>query len=479
MSKSIIHSYNAFRSTKTEKDDIYKVDFRISGVPPSVSNAIRRVLLGQIPIAAFDDNYMENPDENHIKIKKNISALHNEFVSHRLSLLPICMYRNSSMKIQIDYDFDNCDFVYRFENSEAVPTFLLNIKNDEEARQRLGANPDNSINITSDLITIENPDDFNKVDEFMIRDYITGGYVLLHKLKPVSSNEDVQDAEELEIVMKPNINVGRYHARYCPVGTVSYEFEKDSQDVQDRYFQKYIEALQKQRKDDKLELFNEQDIKTFRGSFNVMGSERIYKRNELDEPETVVMCVETVGNLEAHQLVFDAIEIIRLKTIVLMNVFEWEEKAQKYSYNPKKVQIQKNSQSGFIEITIFKEDHTLGNLISSYLKKLFITDKIFGEMLSFGSYKMPHPLEEKIVVVMGFKEGADFSKLFAKFGLKSGADEINRAIQCLFIVCSYYLKIIGTMKADWKGLSQIQEASFSLANHELLRGSYYDKSAAI
>ena len=242
MTNSIIHSYEEFRSDVLEKKDVYKVKFSINGVHPSMSNAIRRVLLGKLPIVAFDDTYMDNPEDNKIKIRKNVSALHNEFIAHRLSLLPICMYNNTSLKVLIDYDFDEGDFKFGFASSDTVPIFNLTIKNDENTRKLRGANSDNSINITSEFITIENEKEYNPVHEFFIRDYVTGDYVLLHRLKPISSNEEVQEAEELEIILKPDINVGRIHARYCPVGTVSYEFQKDSQEVQDKYFENYIES---------------------------------------------------------------------------------------------------------------------------------------------------------------------------------------------------------------------------------------------
>ena len=127
--------------------------------------------------------------------------------------------------------------------------------------------------------TIQNLDDFNPVSEFIVGDYITGDYCLIHRLKPISSNDDGQEAEELDISMKPTIDIARKHARYCPVGTVSYEFDKDTLEKQELYFQAYISNLQEQRKSDGLPEYNENDLKLFRGTFTNLGSERIYKNN--------------------------------------------------------------------------------------------------------------------------------------------------------------------------------------------------------
>ena len=34
------------------------------------------------------------------------------------------------------------------------------------------------------------------------------------------------------------------------------------------------------------------------------------------------------------------------------------------------------------------------------LKKLFITKKLMGDLLSFATYKLPHPLEDKIMIII-------------------------------------------------------------------------------
>ena len=444
--------FHNYKVDSISSGDIYKVQFHLSGVHPSLANALRRTLLSGIPIVGFDDNY----EEHNIDIRKNVSALHNEFVAHRLSLLPICMYRNTSLKITVSHDGN--DFVYRFANKETVPNFLLRVKNDAETRLALGANPDNTIDITSAHIKIENAEDYNPVEEFMISDYITGDYCLIHRLKPISSNEEVQEAEELDITMIPTIGTAKIHARYCPVGTVSYEFQKDTLDAQSRNFEDYMETLQRQRAYDKLAPFNENDIAIFKGSFDVMGSERVYRRNQFGEPDTVMFCVESVGNLEAHQLVLDAINMIRLRTVALLNFFHWEK--SKYVTDEKKIAVSKNKESGYIEIRISGEDHTLGNLIASYLKKLFVTDRKLGDHLTFATYRAPHPLKDEIVVVIGIK--SDMNTLFTQNGLRPTSRQEDAAIQCLIMACKEYMGQLNKLESDWKSLTGLQATSFEI-----------------
>lgn len=62
------------------------LDFDVVGVDTSVANAIRRSILTNIPNVGF----CHEPEEKcTITVKKNTTALHDEFISHRISLLPL------------------------------------------------------------------------------------------------------------------------------------------------------------------------------------------------------------------------------------------------------------------------------------------------------------------------------------------------------------------------------------------------------
>jgi DNA-directed RNA polymerase alpha subunit/DNA-directed RNA polymerase subunit L len=484
----MIKDYASFRvpSEKNARiaNDVYKCNFKVSGVHQSLSNGLRRSLLSSVPVVSFDDTYYDDGRKN-LNILKNVSALHNEFIAHRISLIPICMYKNKILQVLVDFDYKEQKFVYNFLNDN-IPDFSIKIKNDETTREKLKTNTDNSINILSSHIKIEPKEGktFNPVDEFIIPDYITSDYCLLHRLKPISSNEEVQEAEELQIEMKLTLGTSKLNARYCPVGTVSYEFEKEESSVINKNFDLYMETLQKQREstpyeneNDKLKRFTEEDIAKFKGSYNLLDAERIYKKNEFDEPISVKFCVESVGNLPADQLVYDALSMIELHTIAILNMFKWNDFKKSYHFNTAKINIEKNKQSGFIELTIWHIDHTLGNLIGSYIKRLFIINKIIGEYLNFGTYKMPHPLEDKITIYIGFKDGVSLSGVFAKYGLKSDlTNEIDMAIQVVFLACSSYLSDISKLKSNWTEVSGISNTSYLVnPDNEYLSASIFDK----
>ena len=57
------------------------------GFDKSIINSIRRTILSDIPTIGF--RYVDKNEINSLKIIKNTTALHNEFIMHRLSLIPL------------------------------------------------------------------------------------------------------------------------------------------------------------------------------------------------------------------------------------------------------------------------------------------------------------------------------------------------------------------------------------------------------
>ena len=76
-------------------NDFYNFRFDLENVSVALANSIRRAILSEIPTIAFDDmpnkhfDFMNKKYDKSIKIISNQSPLHNEFLSHRVSLIPL------------------------------------------------------------------------------------------------------------------------------------------------------------------------------------------------------------------------------------------------------------------------------------------------------------------------------------------------------------------------------------------------------
>ena len=55
------------------------MEFDLIGVDASVANALRRLMIAEVPTMAIENVYMYN----------NTSVMHDEILSHRLGLIPI------------------------------------------------------------------------------------------------------------------------------------------------------------------------------------------------------------------------------------------------------------------------------------------------------------------------------------------------------------------------------------------------------
>ena len=68
--------------TKTQN----KLHFDIHHLDVSLVNALRRVILSEVPTVGFRT---EPHTESTVKIITNSSSLHNEYISHRFGMIPI------------------------------------------------------------------------------------------------------------------------------------------------------------------------------------------------------------------------------------------------------------------------------------------------------------------------------------------------------------------------------------------------------
>jgi DNA-directed RNA polymerase alpha subunit/DNA-directed RNA polymerase subunit L len=401
------------------------IAFTINNISVPLANSIRRTILSDIPSVSFDDTWIDNENTISIHIVKNNSGLHNEFLSHRLSLIPINRYNvETRNRLQIETIFNTTtnkrDFSFNSETD--IPTFKLHIHNSSEAsikKNNYGLVEVNSNHIQyGDFMGDIDVSSYFQPDLYIKDTENDDEYIILNMLK---------DNEELEIYMKPTIGLGKYNARYCTVGTVSYKFNIDEEKVETT-FNQIIQKANEERIEKKLNVFNKEEIEAKKKSFMLLDKERVYKSDIYKKPNSFHYCVESIGALPSHQIVYDSLIMIRLRLNDIVQAFTGFIKndtttiyANKDSVTHNKVNVYQSIDNllGYT-IVIQNNNHTMGNLINHYINMLFTNSYMDIEdvtaipnfesidlnevdlytynqsILEHCGYKMPHPLHAEI-----------------------------------------------------------------------------------
>lgn len=315
----------------------------ISGCNSSVVNAIRRTILSEVETVSFDTTDYQTSD---LTVIKNASSLHNEFILHRLGLIPINVTDIGG------FNPDKYKFVLKKENDGTgtvdVTTADFIIKNLET-----GKDEDTSI--------------------FFPPNKITGDNILITILK----SNPTGDGEHIHIEGKCSIGSGKDNSRFSPVSNVVFINKRD-------------EAKAKQAFTDKINSMDSKptdaELKILARKFELEDADRHFMVDENGAPNVFDFTIETVGVISPTNIMKIAIK----KLVEKLNLFG-RNLALALDSKPSDVSIRESDaiMDGF-DITLENENHTLGFLLQTHLNKL-------NENLFVG-YMNPHPLEKKIKI---------------------------------------------------------------------------------
>ena len=366
----------------------YKINFVLNEVDLSIANALRRAMSSLLPIVTFDDTYYEQPENRFINIKKNTSSLHNEFLSHRLSLIPINM-NNDSLKIITKFIKDEGVRIYEWKNE-------MNLKFD---LQVTAAKKDNITKVTSEDFKLTNIDkeDDQSINYFK-KDPFTNKFILINKLKYKVGAEDEYDT--LDIECKPRIGLAKENSRYDPTGTVSFQYTIDDDNKVEEAWEKkkiYIKDQREKNSED----YRPEEYESFKKSFMLLDKERVYKSNAKGEPCSFDFGVESIGFLEPSQIVCSGLKMLELRVNDIYNCFEESEIINE------KIQVESIDENNSLKFVIKNEDHTLGTIITYILRK--------SNQFKFVSYRMNHPTIDEIDIIVTPKNMANNKIIIALF----------------------------------------------------------------
>lgn len=335
----------SYFSNIVEKDD-EQLEFvfnsnKHNDIDKSFVNAIRRTILSEYPTYSFNSEPYQNCD---INIITNTSALHNEFISHRIGLLPV-----------------NVDPIIYFNEGQYL--FEIDVKNDENQ----------IISVTTKDIQIKNlttnqllPSDIK--EKVFPADPVSNDYIIICKLKP---------KEEFKCEAKASKNIGKTHASYSPVSKITF-FNK----VDDEKCANALHELINKKQQEKGDVLSEEEIANIKHKFMIFDSARHFHTNEDNEPNVFQFEMETVGVYSNVEIISNSFDIIKSKMNRYMKALEQNKTDEVEIIQPNTLNTQ------IIDIIIKFDTHTLGNLLQAYTLK-----RSLNKTIKWIGYKVPHPLE--------------------------------------------------------------------------------------
>ena len=358
------------------KDDELK--FTLSGVNVSIANAIRRIILSEIPIVVF----RVSPNErNKCNIMANTSGLNNEIVKHRLSCIPI------HIKDVEEFPLKN----YKLE---------LNVEN----------NTDTTMYVTTKDFVIRDlvsgkplPED--KIREIFPANDITGDFIDFVRLKAKPS-DDIQ-AKSIHLTAEFDIGTAKEDSAYNVVSTCSYGNTIDTA-LQEATLQQLKQKWKDEGK-------NESEIDFEAKNWKLLEGKRIFLKDSFD------FVLQTIGIHTNQELLLMACKIMMNKLDNLDSLIDKDELEIKRSEN-----TMKNS----FDVTLENEDYTIGKVIEYFLYKNLYENNI----LTFCGFEMTHPHNSYSTIRVAYKDSVEISTI--KGHLKeciSNSNDIFRKIRKEFL----------------------------------------------
>jgi len=460
------------------------------------ANGLRRILISDLPIAEFDDGYDNNSDMK-VNVLKNTSGLHNEFVAHRISLIPIKMYHpnllgNSkkileNIKIDSIYDDESGKRVFTFSTPESLPIFHISEPKKETNSVYKVTSADFKL---AKKIVLDGNSTYSDLEDNTDATVYFGdfsgeiGKLAKDRVDPIHINElkpniTSKTSEQLELICTPTIGFGRQNARYCPVGTVGHSLVVDEVKSEQVFNQKII-FKNKERIEKNLNEFTEHKKTQLKKSFELLDKHRVFHIDSQGNPNRFNFRVESIGFLPSTQLVYDSLEIMRLKLLDIVHLIQFkdENNGDYKFYLNSRLEISETFDNLLgQEISLYDEDHTIGNLITEFYK--IVTHNNDKYPIKYFSYKVPHPLKAKLVFKTKLNKNINLKELFKKinitiFGITSAEAISNIKTPTNKIYLEQYITLaifvlsikrivsnIDKMISEWSNLTKISESSFN------------------
>lgn len=368
-------------------NDSKSLTVRVSGVDVSLVNAIRRVVLADLPNVGFRFDATYHGPEQSIDIKQNDTPLHNEFMMHRLSLIPIHL----SLKEIEAWDPNRYEFVIDKESTE----------------------DDHHVEVTTKDIRVI--DKSTSQEQKSLRDRlfppcpITKNHIILTKLKEGKGNA-------FRCTMRAGVDTASTNASFGMVSMCTFGNVVD---------EKAAQKARKQIRENNAEEDKEEIEKQIR-QFDTLEVRRKYVVNKFKEACLFDFKIESECAVKANEIMSKAVEILLTNIrALLLEDFEAEQLSEK-----------------LFAITMRNATHTEGNVLQALLfNHLIRGDDIPFEgkapparlrdfQLTYIGYTVPHPLDNRVLLKFTGKgiQTLEDARAFFQDGVSHVANYIDAVI---------------------------------------------------
>ena len=332
-------------------DERGELRFTIDKINVSLANALRRVILSDVPTLVFRTTPHA---ESKSSITVNTSRIHNQILNQRLSCIPIHVsdttFNYGEYAVEINVTADGNEIRY-------ITTKDFRLKNKTTGKY------------LTDV----------KVHEIFPPNPITGDYIEFARLLPKMS--EYSEGEQLTMTCDLDIGTAQQDGAFNVVCTCAYQMTMDAAKVDEAWRIKEAELVK-----EGVATIGSDEMKAQRKNWSLLDAQRHTKDDSFD------FVVETVGVFTNAEIVHKAAQIMINKCTKFIRDIESGENHI--------IPTVSTIQNGF-DIELKGEDYTLGKVL-----EFFMHDKHYAEdqTVTYCAFRKIHPHNPDSMIRVGFAE---------------------------------------------------------------------------
>jgi len=325
---------NPIVSNKSEENGVLK--FTLSGVNLSYANAIRRIILSEIPCIVFKTSPYE---QNKATIYTNTSRLNNEILKQRLSSIPIYID---------DLAFPIEDYIMEVNEKNNTDTIQIVTSNDFKIKN------------------IKNGKYLSKeaVSKIFPPDPISNSHIDFVRLRPKLS-DDIE-GEQIHLECYFSISNARDDGMFNVVSCSSFSNTIDPTAAKQAWNEKEKQLRSENQQAD--------DIEFIKKDWYALEALRFFK------PDSFDFIIETIG-------VFENEEIVKKASMIMIEKLQTFNKIIQENGRAYISHIRDTTVPECYDIKLEGEDYTLGKVLEYILYEYYY----LKNKISYCSFRKPHP----------------------------------------------------------------------------------------